>query len=377
MADPRQAILDRAAQYRAYRYRLDPPPRLEDGTIDCSLYVLDVYTHVGLLFPPGVRTAEQIRQATVPIGWHEVKPGDLLFFERTYDAAGPAGPDGKIASHIGISLGTGTRRMWDAHERNGDDVAVTDIGPPYWQDRLFEARRHPALVEATRPGPDPWAWWTPEKVAEAAQCPIDAVREHWPRLVEQMTHAGVYEPSVAIGMIGTVAKESASTFRPVREAFFLGEPEPAESHRKALRYYPFYGRGFIQNTWENNYRALGPKIAALWKTDPSHPDFDLVGNPDKLLDPDFSAAAAVIYFRDTATAQGYSLVDACRANDWDWVRRLVLGGPDPDGVRRLERVARMLGSATEPAPSPPPARTRAVILAEVRALLDELERTPA
>ena len=93
----------------------------------------------------GVRTAEQIRQATVPVAFSDVLPGDLLFFEHTYDAAGPAGPDGRIASHIGISLGAGTRRMLDVNDGRGD-VGETNIGTPYWQERIFEARRVPGLA---------------------------------------------------------------------------------------------------------------------------------------------------------------------------------------------------------------------------------------
>lgn len=140
---------------RGYSYRLDPPPSLADGTIDCSLYVLEVAKAAGVALGPGIRTAEQIRQATAgPVGWADVRPGDLLFFEYTYPAAGPAGPDGRIASHVGISLGAGTHRMLDAHERDGADVAVTDVSPAYWQEKLIEARRLPGLVAAA-PAPAP------------------------------------------------------------------------------------------------------------------------------------------------------------------------------------------------------------------------------
>jgi hypothetical protein len=198
-------------------------------------------------------------------------------------------------------------------------------------------------------GPDPWAWWTAEQIAAAAQCPVDAVRENWPRLVEQMDHAGIYGRMVAIGMIGTIAKESASTFRPVREAFYLGEPEPAESYRRTLRYYPYYGRGFIQNTWADAYAELGPKIAALWGAGGHEPDFDLVNNPDNLLNPDMSAAAAAIFFRDKA---GGALLAAARSGNWGEVRRLVLGGPDAEGTARIARIQQQLGGGS-PQPVPP------------------------
>lgn len=137
----RDEILAAARTRFGMPYRLDPPP---DGVhnIDCSLYVLKTLEDAGLPIR-GVRTAEQIRQATVPIGWDEVKPGDLLFFEHTYDAAGPAGPDGRIASHIGISLGAGTRRMYDANDARGTGETVLS---DWWQGHLFEARRHPSLM---------------------------------------------------------------------------------------------------------------------------------------------------------------------------------------------------------------------------------------
>lgn len=145
----RDDILSAAPTFAGMPYRMVPPP---DGvtSIDCSLFVLKVFEAVGRPLQ-GVRTAEQIRQATVPIDFDDVQPGDLLFFEHTYEPDEAPGPDGKIASHVGISLGRGTHRMKDAHERQSspDAVGVTVLSQDYWQPKLFEARRHPALVGAT------------------------------------------------------------------------------------------------------------------------------------------------------------------------------------------------------------------------------------
>ena len=143
MPDVRAEIITQARALEGMAYRLDPPP---DGIVntDCSLFVLTVLKKAGVPLPSGVRTAEQIRQATEPIPFADVQMGDLLFFEGTYAAAGPAGPDGRIASHIGISLGAGTKRMWDANEAHG--VGLTNISTPYWQSKLFEARRPPGLA---------------------------------------------------------------------------------------------------------------------------------------------------------------------------------------------------------------------------------------
>jgi lysozyme len=139
----RNDILTQARARLGIPYRLDPPP---DGVnnLDCSLYVLKVYEAAGVPFS-GVRTAEQIRQACGVVGWGDVQPGDLLFFEHTYEPNEPPGPDGHTASHIGISLGTGTRRMFSAVEPVSKE---SDISSTYWQQHLLEARRAPQLTGA-------------------------------------------------------------------------------------------------------------------------------------------------------------------------------------------------------------------------------------
>jgi hypothetical protein len=233
-----------------------------------------------------------------------------------------------------------------AIEGNGSRMALF-LNPP-------QAEPVPEPIPEPEPVPmpvDPWQHFTAEALAAATECPLANVQANWPKLVEQLAHCGINEQLVQIGLAGTIAIESASTMAPVREAYYLGEPEPAESHRKTLNYYPYYGRGFIQLTHRGNYLAYGPRVAELWGTDPAQPDFDLVGQPDRALDPDISAAVSALFFRDTETVQGYSLVDACRTSDWDWVRRLVLGGVDPAGTARIARIANELTGAA-PAPTP-------------------------
>jgi cell wall-associated NlpC family hydrolase len=118
-------------------------------SIDCSLYVLAVFAQAGIPFQ-GVRTAEQIRQAIgTVVAWGDVRPGDLLFFERTYQTH-------ERATHIGISHGAGSAKMFDARERSNSNSAVglTLIGTDYWQTRIIEARRPQALV-APPPSPLP------------------------------------------------------------------------------------------------------------------------------------------------------------------------------------------------------------------------------
>lgn len=77
--------------------------------------------------------------------------------------------------------------------------------------------------------------------------------------------------------------ESNKTMQPVREAYYLGEPEPAETYRRRLRYYPFYGRGLIQLTWDYNYAKFGRLLG-----------IDLVGNPDLVLEPHTAATIMLL-----------------------------------------------------------------------------------
>lgn len=79
-------------------------------------------------------------------------------------------------------------------------------------------------------------------------------------------------------ILATALWETNRTMQPVREAYWESE----EWRKENLRYYPFYGRGYVQLTWKDNYQKLG---ALLY--------LDLVTNPDLALDP--AIAADVIF----------------------------------------------------------------------------------
>jgi cell wall-associated NlpC family hydrolase len=131
-AGVRGRIIAAAATREGIPY-LMPPDQTGQTSLDCSLFIGLTFRDAGVPFPGGIRTAQQIREACDEIDSSEVQPGDLLFFQNTYDAG--AG----VASHVGISLGTGTRKMWDCHAFPGDSgppgVGITDISvwwPDYW-----------------------------------------------------------------------------------------------------------------------------------------------------------------------------------------------------------------------------------------------------
>jgi len=145
-----QRILDVAAQRQGIRYRMPPPAPDGSQGLDCSLFVGLTFRDAGFPFTGAVRTAEQLRQASQQVDRSEMQTGDLLFFENTYNASGQRGPDGKIATHVGIAIdGSGTQ-MWDCHASNDNTdlpgVGITAINQYYWEPKLFDVRRAPGLA---------------------------------------------------------------------------------------------------------------------------------------------------------------------------------------------------------------------------------------
>lgn len=53
-------------------------------------------------------------------------------------------------------------------------------------------------------------------------------------------------------IFGTSYWESGATMHPVLEAFWMSE----QWRKIHLRYYPWYGRGLVQTTWEKNYEKI-------------------------------------------------------------------------------------------------------------------------
>jgi putative chitinase len=84
-------------------------------------------------------------------------------------------------------------------------------------------------------------------------------------------------------MLATAWHETAATMQPVREAFHLSE----NWRKKNLRYWPWYGRGLVQITWERNYRKLDEACAQAGLTEPG----EILKNPDLAMRPDIAAFA--------------------------------------------------------------------------------------
>jgi hypothetical protein len=99
--------------------------------------------------------------------------------------------------------------------------------------------------------------------------------------------------------LATAGHETAHTMQPVREAFWLSE----SWRRTHLRYYPFYGRGYVQLTWQANYAKADRELALGGR---------LTGNLDLAMDPNIAAQIMVKgmqdgWFAGDKTGQRHSL----------------------------------------------------------------------
>ena len=87
-------------------------------------------------------------------------------------------------------------------------------------------------------------------------------------------------------VLATVYHETAHSMEPVEEGYYLGK-DKARRHQKTLRYYPWFGRGFVQLTWEPNYLKASKKLGV-----------DFIADPTKAMDPELSAEICVLGMKE-------------------------------------------------------------------------------
>ena len=98
---------------------------------DCSGFVSYVVNNCGAGFSFGRLTAESWRQQCSIISASQTRPGDLIFFQGTYNTSG--------ASHVGIYLGDG--KMIHC----GNPVKISSINTAYWQQHFYCYGRIPGM----------------------------------------------------------------------------------------------------------------------------------------------------------------------------------------------------------------------------------------
>ena len=96
-------------------------------SFDCSGYVSWVINHSG--WNVGRLGAQGLCDICTPVSPADVRPGDLVFFEHTYDTDG--------VSHVGIYVGNGM--MLAA----GDPIGYSNLNTSYWQSHFYMFGRLP------------------------------------------------------------------------------------------------------------------------------------------------------------------------------------------------------------------------------------------
>ena len=90
---------------------------------DCSGFVSYVINHCGNGWNYGRLTADGLRGVCTYVSPGEVKPGDLIFFQGTYNTSG--------ASHVGIYVGN------NMMIHCGDPIHYSNISTSYWQQHFM------------------------------------------------------------------------------------------------------------------------------------------------------------------------------------------------------------------------------------------------
>lgn len=98
-------------------------------SFDCSGFVSYVYNNCGLHWDFGRLGAEGLRSMSAYVSPANAKPGDLIFFEKTYNTSG--------ASHVGIYVGNNMMLHC------GDPIQYTSIDTSYWRSHFLQFGRLP------------------------------------------------------------------------------------------------------------------------------------------------------------------------------------------------------------------------------------------
>jgi len=132
---------------------------------------------------------------------------------------------------------------------------------------------------------------------------------------------GVIKPEAIQYVLATVQHETNDTFNPVREAYWRSEVW----RKRNLKYYPYYGRGYVQLTHKSNYDKFS-KILGI----------DLVKNPNLALEPDI-ATFILLYGMKKGTFTGLRLKDFFNASGSNFIeaRRIVNGKDKAEHIAEL------------------------------------------
>lgn len=140
--------------------------------------------------------------------------------------------------------------------------------------------------------------------------PADLRLGETPLIVQECQRQGLLRNQAAY-CLATAYWETNRTMQPVKEAYWLSD----DWRKNNLRYYPWYGRGFVQLTWRQNYERIGQRLS-----------LDLTTDPDDVMEPYTAAKILVLGMRE-GVFTGKKLDDyiTLQRSDYRGARRIVNG----------------------------------------------------
>ena len=129
LSDPQfAAMMEEAEKYLGYPYVWGGSS--PSTSFDCSGFVSWVVNNCGEGWNIGRLGAESLRHTCSYVSPQNARPGDLIFFEGTYDTTG--------ASHVGIYVGN------NMMIHCGDPIQYANINTSYWQQHFLSFGRLPS-----------------------------------------------------------------------------------------------------------------------------------------------------------------------------------------------------------------------------------------
>lgn len=99
-------------------------------------------------------------------------------------------------------------------------------------------------------------------------------------LLDEFERRGDFSLEELAYILATTFHETAYTMQPIKE---MG----GDRYLKSKKYYPWYGRGYVQLTWKTNYVKAGKKLG-----------LDLITNPDVVMQPNIAVQILFQGMRD-------------------------------------------------------------------------------
>ncbi len=125
--------------------------------------------------------------------------------------------------------------------------------------------------------------------------------------------------------LATIYHETATSMQPVEEGYYLGSAARVKAFQKTLRYYPYFGRGYVQLTWDSgskrNYTKAGNALG-----------LDLHNHPELALEKENAFPIMTLgMFQGWFTSK--KLSDFIHGSTCDYVNaRTIINGHDKAGL---------------------------------------------